>query len=488
MIEETSKPLVLVVDDDASITKAFRAQLEANGYEALTASNGIDGLVYLKTHPVDVVLLDFNMPGLSGIQILKEIRRERSQLSLPVLLVTGRHESADVVTALQAGANDYITKPVDFPILLARIATQLALRIEEESFIRESSYTGSLGELVPGGELAGRYDIIRRIGRGGFGNVFEAVQRSTGQRVAIKAIRWEGGDPSQLKQLSARFETEQRVLAQTRHPHIVKLLDSGRLSDGHSYVVLEFIDGHTLSTYLKLAGPLSAGLVKRLMGQVLDALSCAHNLGVVHADLTPSNIMITTTGALPNVHVLDFGISHLAEDSVIRRSAPITDTLVLVGSPMYMAPEQFHSRERTPRSDVYAWGLVLTECLMGAAIQAGKKFIQIALSHSQAEPLVIPKELRESPFAPLIDQVLQHDPAHRYRHISDVFDRLNAIDVVDDYQVLTQPVPIVDSLTHEEINDLATDPTIICTDPFSNHTSDRTAVETKSSNGEDEYD
>ena len=73
MIEDTPKPLVLVVDDDASITKAFKAQLEANGYEALTASNGIDGLVYLKTHPVDVVLLDFNMPGLSGIQILKEI-------------------------------------------------------------------------------------------------------------------------------------------------------------------------------------------------------------------------------------------------------------------------------------------------------------------------------------------------------------------------------------------------------------------------------
>jgi serine/threonine protein kinase/FixJ family two-component response regulator len=476
MSESDAKALVLVVDDDRSITGAMRAQLESNGYEVLTASTGIDGLVYLKTHPVDVVLLDFNMPGLSGIQILQEIRRERSQLSLPVLLVTGRHDSKDVVTALQSGANDYITKPVDFPILMARVATQLALRIEEESYIRDSAHSGTLGELVPGGELAGRYDIVRAIGRGGFGNVFEALQRSTGQRVAIKAIHSEGGDPLQLKQWSARFETEQRVLAQTRHPHIVKLLDSGRLSDGHSYVVLDFIDGHTLSGHLKLVGPLSAGLVKRLMRQVLDALSCAHNLGVVHSDLTPANIMITTTGSLPNVHVLDFGISHLAEDSVIRRAKPITETMAIIGSPMYMAPEQFESRERTSRSDVYAWGLVLAECLLGTPIQAGRKPLQIAVSHRRVEPVELPRELLDGPFASLLKKVLQHNPANRYTHITEVFHELNAVEAVDDYRVLTHPVPSVQPLANEHINELVTDPTMVCSGPFSDHSTDRTIV------------
>ncbi len=151
-------------------------------------------------------------------------------------------------------------------------------RLEEEVTISAPS-----DNLRPGATLDGRYQIVRLLGEGGFGAVFEAVQKSTGQKVAVKVLHVQKGYvDAAARDHAERFDREMQVIAQLRHPNIVRLLDSGRMPDGASYAVLEYVAGRPLSDVIEEEGPLTIAEAGRLMGQVMDALSCAHALGVVH--------------------------------------------------------------------------------------------------------------------------------------------------------------------------------------------------------------
>ncbi len=124
----TGIPTVLVVDDNELNRDMLGRRLEKKGYRVLTACDGASALDLIAAQPIDLVLLDIEMPGLTGLDVLREVRKTRTGLQLPILMATARTDSADMVEALEAGANDYVVKPLDFPVVLARVEAQLRLR------------------------------------------------------------------------------------------------------------------------------------------------------------------------------------------------------------------------------------------------------------------------------------------------------------------------------------------------------------------------
>jgi len=259
------------------------------------------------------------------------------------------------------------------------------------------------------------YKIIELLGSGGFGMVYLARQESTGQKVAIKVLRLdEALDEQAHRRKIERFERETQLCAGLHHPYIVKLLDKGQQKEGKQlYAVYEFVPGETLKSLLSRRGAFSAVQAGELMGQVLDALACAHAQGVVHRDLKPQNIMISTTGTRPHAKVLDFGIGAFLPGSGNLDYKSLTLTQEALGTPSYSAPEQLRGEPPTIKSDLYAWGLVLIECLTGHPVMHGSSLAEIF--HKQLNPSAVPLPpvLADHPLGNLLRRVLQKNPSDR---------------------------------------------------------------------------
>jgi hypothetical protein len=196
--------------------------------------------------------------------------------------------------------------------------------------------------------LGDRYRIDRLIARGGMGDVFEAEDERLHRRVAVKVFR--SGPAADRK----RFDSEIRVLASLDHPGLVRVFDAGE-HDGDAFVVLELVDGPTLASRLP-DGPLSPEEAADLGIALADALAYVHERGVVHRDVTPSNVLCGSDG---RPRLADFGIARLVGGTRLTASA------TTIGTAAYMAPEQVQGHEVTPAADVYALGLVLLEVLTG---------------------------------------------------------------------------------------------------------------------------
>src|SRR5262245_16334651 len=187
----------------------------------------------------------------------------------------------------------------------------------------------ALGEVI-----LGKYAIVRVIGKGAMGIVFEAVHVRLGQRVAIKMVRPTHGD---LQEIVPRFEREARAAAQLQNTHVMRVMDVDVLPDGTPFMVMEYLEGHDLAAELKARGPLPVSEAVRWTFQGCEALAEAHGVGIVHRDIKPSNLFLARSGEGRTIKVLDFGISkmHSAEPEGNETSAFST-----FGTPLYMSPEQ----------------------------------------------------------------------------------------------------------------------------------------------------
>lgn len=282
--------------------------------------------------------------------------------------------------------------------------------------------------MLQGRRLDG-YRLLRLLGESGGGRVFLASQASTGQLVALKLLRQpaEGAGGDGARRI-ARFEREIRLCARLHHPHIVRLLDKGQGADGQLYAAFEYVPGETLKELLVRKGALSAPEAGQLLAQVLDALACAHAQGIVHRDLKPHNIMVTSTGTRAHAKVLDFGIATLLPERhrIDHRHATLLEEALC--SPSYSAPEQLRGEPPSARTDLYAWGLVLLECLTGRPAIDGATLAEVYHKQLSALEVPLPPALLGHPLGALLRRVLRKAPAERAERADALladFQRLN---------------------------------------------------------------
>lgn len=215
--------------------------------------------------------------------------------------------------------------------------------------------------LTVGEILQGRYRILREIGSGGMGTVYEGENLRIRRRVAIKVMR-ATDEPS--AELIARFEREAQVASQIPSDHITEVLDMGELDNGHHFIVMEFLAGESLSARMDRTGRFDPKELVVLVRQILAALSAAHAAGVIHRDIKPDNVFILGEKAGQNdfVKLLDFGVSKVRRAGEMQQ---LTQTGAVVGTPSYMAPEQVGGAEASPLWDLYAVGVLLYRGLTG---------------------------------------------------------------------------------------------------------------------------
>ncbi|MCX4826250.1 protein kinase [Streptomyces sp. NBC_01142] len=250
--------------------------------------------------------------------------------------------------------------------------------------------------------VAERYRLDEPLGRGAMGEVWRATDQALSRPVAVKLLRADDGDAA-----SERLRMEARTAARLDHPHVVSMYDSG-CHDGRFYLVMELVDGWSLAQELAVHGLLDPQEAGAIGAQMAAGLSAAHVQGVIHRDIKPGNIMLTTDRI---VKITDFGIACFADDA----SHTLTATGKILGTSSYLAPERAVGRPAVPASDVYALGCVLYELLTGRPPFLGENTPAVVQQHASAAP-VPPDHLRPEIPRSLADHLLlllAKDPAQR---------------------------------------------------------------------------
>ncbi|HEX4341401.1 MAG TPA: protein kinase [Polyangiaceae bacterium] len=269
--------------------------------------------------------------------------------------------------------------------------------------------------LQPGQVLDGKYKIVRVIGEGGMGAVYEGENTRIRRRVAIKLLHAGVAANTEMVQ---RFEREAQVAGTVGNDHILEILDLGALPSGERYMVMEYLDGVTLTERIKMRVRLSAQEAVQLIRQVLRGLGAAHGAGIVHRDLKPDNIFILRekAGIRDYVKIIDFGISKFSEQN--GASSRMTRTGALMGTPHYMAPEQATgSMDIDRRTDIYAVGIIMYETLTGRVPFQAETFNQLLFEIALAK--IIPARQVVPDLDPAIDSIIMkasaRDPAQRFQ-------------------------------------------------------------------------
>ena len=250
--------------------------------------------------------------------------------------------------------------------------------------------------------LGERYRLVRMIGSGGMGTVWEAEDETLGRPVAVKVL---SESLAAGERAVRRFEREARAAARLSGPHIAAVYDFGR-SEDRPYIVMELIPGETLADRLAREGPLPPQEAARIATQVAEALEEAHGAGIVHRDVKPGNVMLTPAG---DVKVMDFGIAAAAW------AERVTTSGLVLGTPSYLAPEQATSEKTTPASDVYALGAMLYEMVAGRPPFVAESPVAVALAHVREKPRPLDQVAEGVPpnLAAASMAALAKDPAER---------------------------------------------------------------------------
>lgn len=284
--------------------------------------------------------------------------------------------------------------------------------------------------MKPGTIVDQKYELNLLLGRGGNGAVYNATQRSTGQQVAIKLLATDHTlDPQKVERRRHRFLREMKICAHLNHPDIVGLIDFGE-HEGSPYSVFELIRGRPLSQILEEQGTLPVHSTYTLMRQLLVALDYAHGQGVIHRDLKPSNLMVLND-ELTRLKILDFGISSVRTQPMGPTMTRLTLTHELVGTPAYAAPEQLRGDTPTAKTDLYAWGLVLLECLTGTNPLAAGSVGEIFQKQLSPSPVEIPQQLQTHAIGTILRWVLNKTASRRASSAAHVLQRFEALDVTD---------------------------------------------------------
>jgi eukaryotic-like serine/threonine-protein kinase len=291
----------------------------------------------------------------------------------------------------------------------------------------------------PGDLIADRYELEELCGSGGMSSVFRARDTQLDRRVAIKILLEHYGDDPEYVE---RFRREARAVARLSHPNIVTVIDRGE-DDGRQYIVFEHVDGENLKEFVQRSGRLPVRRAVELALSVADGLAFAHTHGLVHRDVKPQNVLLSSEGG---VKVTDFGIARSLD---VEHG--MTQTGTVLGTGEYLAPEQASGKPVSPATDVYSLGVVLWELLVGDVPFSGENFVAVALRHVNDPPPRLEEVRPDVPprLAAAVDRALAKDPAHRFSSMAALAAELRAClaeldgaaPPVEDATLITKPGP-----------------------------------------------
>ncbi len=276
-----------------------------------------------------------------------------------------------------------------------------------------------------GKTIAGRYEILQKLGEGGMGVVYKAMQTSVERIVALKILH---PQMTVNEEALKRFQREAKTTSKLRHVNSIHIYDFG-VEDNLSFLVMEYIEGESLDDVIRKSGPLGLPRFANIIRQVCYALAEAHELGIVHRDLKPGNIYLSRKrDGSEEVKVLDFGIAKVVGEQ--QNVTRLTQTGMIIGTPQYMSPEQVEGIPLDHRSDVYSLGIIMYELLTGETPFQAETPFQLLMKHVKEKP-VPPRKFRPNLAIPeavekIVLKALEKDPAKRFQSISELQQSLEA--------------------------------------------------------------
>ena len=407
---------ILVIDDDADCRGSICELLGEDGFTVMSAENGAEGLAMAAQSPPALVLCDVRMPVMDGCETLARLRASPETASVPFVFLSANVDMKEVRRGMNLGADDYLIKPFSGEDLLAAVHARLRRNALGEVPARAAATMPEPsrpdGRLMP--ELiAGRYRLTRRAGRGGMGAVFEALDVSSDEPVAVKFLVPHRGT-------AERFQRECAVLSRLHHPRVVHYRERGVTRDGDPFLVMDWLAGEDLATRLT-RGNLGFDEGARVLRCAAEALAAVHGAGVVHRDVKPGNLFLVD-GEIDRLVLIDFGIARTPG------AVDLTGPCEVLGTPGYLAPEQLeHGDAATPSSDVFSLACTVYSALVGQSPFLGAT-VAASLARLLSDELPAIRTLRPD-IPPALDAVLtamlERDPAARPRDGQGVLDRLS---------------------------------------------------------------
>lgn len=485
---------VLIADDNDAVRRVLARHIERLGWTVTTATNGRDALDRARSEPFDLLLSDIDMPEMDGMTLLASLKDHAATRDLPVIMISGQGDLASVVACIERGADDHIAKPYEPALLQARVRasvdrkrmrdvevdyrarvaqlTRAAEAVERERYasgsldavMRQQDELGRLARVfdrmvaglqsreqrlqrrvaelrremgeatertraaatvsdespfASGEILAARYEVLGQLGTGGMGMVYHARDLELGEDVAVKVVRRDiiKGDPA----IVDRLKSESRLARRLSHRNVVRVHDLGEWK-GTYFITMEYVRGITVEQLIDRRGRLSVESTLAIGMQLADALSVAHDAGIIHRDIKPANLFVDHDGVLK---VMDFGIAQM-----VHRDDKLTLGGFIVGTPQYMSPEQMMGHAVDARSDLFAAGVVLYECLSGRPPFMADSPIALIARASDGEFV----RLRELvPGVPagldaLVERLLAFQPADRPATARELLTRLSEME------------------------------------------------------------
>ncbi len=394
---------VLIADDDPVWLKLLEKNIGSWGYEVITATNGQQAWEYLQNQQSPrVAILDWQMPKLDGVEICHRIQQSLNLPFVYTIILTSRNTRDDMVIGLESGADDYLVKPIDMAILRSRLMA--AVRIVKA---------------VPPPRPIPGYQLLGRLGAGAMAIVYKARQVSLDRLVAVKIL------PKKFRQkpeFIKRFYAEGRAAAKLNHPNIVAALDVGRQGDIH-YFVMEYVEGYTAYERIVKEGPYAEAEALAIGIQIANALHHAHQAGLVHRDVKPKNILITTQGV---AKLADMGLARAVSDREIAEAEAGKACV----TPYYISPEQIRGDVNIDfRADLYNFGATLYHLVTGRVPFEGAD-VSIILRKHLREPLLPPDHINDQlshGLCEIIELCMAKDPDKRYAATLDLIEDLRAV-------------------------------------------------------------
>ncbi|MFK8030800.1 MAG: protein kinase [Gammaproteobacteria bacterium] len=394
---------ILIIDDHDGYRALLRDHITAEWPRAVVDDlNPVEhgaAIVELDVDQYHVVLLDHKPGSHNGLELLKELRN-RPQFP-PIVFMTDQGDERLAAASIKNGAADYLPKiGLDGSLLVTTIRECLRASVTTLPKRTRFSNTGQ-GDSVVGISVKG-YEIRKKFSTGAGSVIYLAYSESRQEEVVLKVL-YGNYELSEDYEVLERFLIEFQSVAAVSHPNIVNIYDVG-VADDHAFIVMEYIRGGSLRERLAQQGALVPKEAFDVALHIADALTAIHQVGILHRDLKPGNVMFRVTGGPPCI--IDFGLA-----KQVQIEQEITMPGKIYGTPYYMSPEQGQGEEIDKRSDFYSLGVLLFEMLTGRKPYVAGTPIALLFKHTHAPIPQLDQSLQD--YQPLIGRLLAKDPAGR---------------------------------------------------------------------------